>query len=94
PENEFIKAEMQRRLQQERQLEMQYIKAEMQRLQMQQERQLEMQSIMAEMQRQQMEQKRQLAPPGPPVTWDTRFDELVQYKAKHGDCNVDTLPLS
>ncbi|EJK48574.1 hypothetical protein THAOC_32616, partial [Thalassiosira oceanica] len=25
---------------------------------------------------------------GPPVPWETRFDELVQYKAKHGDCNV------
>ena len=25
---------------------------------------------------------------GPKVPWETRFDELVQYKAKHGDCNV------
>ena len=25
---------------------------------------------------------------GPAVPWETRFDELVQYKAKHGDCNV------
>ncbi|EJK54294.1 hypothetical protein THAOC_26096, partial [Thalassiosira oceanica] len=25
---------------------------------------------------------------GPNVPWETRFDELVQYKAKHGDCNV------
>ncbi|EJK70142.1 hypothetical protein THAOC_08524, partial [Thalassiosira oceanica] len=24
----------------------------------------------------------------PTVPWETRFDELVQYKAKHGDCNV------
>ena len=25
---------------------------------------------------------------GKDTPWDTRFDELVQYKAKHGDCNV------
>ena len=25
---------------------------------------------------------------GPNVPWETRFDELVQYKAEHGDCNV------
>jgi len=25
---------------------------------------------------------------GPNVPWETRFDELVQYKTKHGDCNV------
>ena len=25
---------------------------------------------------------------GPRVPWETRFDELVRYKAKHGDCNV------
>ena len=25
---------------------------------------------------------------GPKVPWETRFHELVQYKAKHGDCNV------
>ena len=25
---------------------------------------------------------------GPTVPWETRFKELVQYKAKHGDCNV------
>ena len=25
---------------------------------------------------------------GPIVTWETRFKELVQYKAKHGDCSV------
>ncbi|EJK50105.1 hypothetical protein THAOC_30961, partial [Thalassiosira oceanica] len=24
----------------------------------------------------------------PTVPWETRFNELVQYKAKHGDCNV------
>ena len=24
------------------------------------------------------------------VPWETRFNELVQYKAKHGDCNVPT----
>ena len=24
------------------------------------------------------------------VPWETRFDELVQYKAKHGDCDVPT----
>ncbi|EJK61851.1 hypothetical protein THAOC_17581, partial [Thalassiosira oceanica] len=24
----------------------------------------------------------------PTVPWETRFDELVRYKAKHGDCNV------
>ena len=24
----------------------------------------------------------------PTVPWETRFDELVEYKAKHGDCNV------
>ncbi|EJK44189.1 hypothetical protein THAOC_37294, partial [Thalassiosira oceanica] len=24
----------------------------------------------------------------PTVPWETRFDELVQYTAKHGDCNV------
>ncbi|EJK73446.1 hypothetical protein THAOC_04929 [Thalassiosira oceanica] len=24
----------------------------------------------------------------PTVPWETRFDELVQYKEKHGDCNV------
>ncbi|EJK71270.1 hypothetical protein THAOC_07311, partial [Thalassiosira oceanica] len=22
------------------------------------------------------------------MPWETRYDELVQYKAKHGDCNV------
>ena len=22
------------------------------------------------------------------MPWETRFNELVQYKAKHGDCNV------
>ena len=27
---------------------------------------------------------------GPNVPWETRFDELVQYKAKHGDCDVPT----
>ena len=27
---------------------------------------------------------------GPTVPWETRFDELVQYKAKHGDCDVPT----
>ena len=25
---------------------------------------------------------------GPTVPWETRFKQLVQYKAKHGDCNV------
>ena len=25
---------------------------------------------------------------GPEVPWETRFDQLVQYNAKHGDCNV------
>ena len=25
---------------------------------------------------------------GPTVPWETQFNELVQYKAKHGDCNV------
>ena len=25
---------------------------------------------------------------GPKVPWETRFNELVQYKAKHGDCNI------
>ena len=25
---------------------------------------------------------------GPEVPWGTRFNELVQYKAKHGNCNV------
>ena len=25
---------------------------------------------------------------GKETPWETRFDELVQYKAKHGDCNV------
>ena len=25
---------------------------------------------------------------GPNVPWETRFNELVRYKAKHGDCNV------
>ena len=25
---------------------------------------------------------------GKATPWETRFDELVQYKAKHGDCNV------
>ncbi|EJK66791.1 hypothetical protein THAOC_12252 [Thalassiosira oceanica] len=25
---------------------------------------------------------------GPNVPWENRFNELVQYKAKHGDCNV------
>ena len=24
---------------------------------------------------------------GPTVPWETRFKELVQYKAKHGDCS-------
>ena len=24
----------------------------------------------------------------PMVPWDTRFNELIQYKAEHGDCNV------
>ncbi|EJK50665.1 hypothetical protein THAOC_30296, partial [Thalassiosira oceanica] len=28
---------------------------------------------------------------GPRVPWETRFDELIQHKANHGDCNV---PLS
>ena len=27
---------------------------------------------------------------GPSVPWDTRFNELVKYKAKHGDCNFPT----
>ncbi|EJK47622.1 hypothetical protein THAOC_33643, partial [Thalassiosira oceanica] len=26
--------------------------------------------------------------PKSPVTWETRFVELVQHKAKHGDCDV------
>ena len=26
----------------------------------------------------------------PGVPWETRFDELVQYNAKHGDCNIST----
>ena len=25
---------------------------------------------------------------GPNVPWKTRFDELVRYRAKHGDCNI------
>ena len=25
---------------------------------------------------------------GPIVPWETRFNELIKYKAKHGDCNV------
>ena len=27
---------------------------------------------------------------GPNVPWETRFHELVQYNAKHGDCDVST----
>ena len=27
---------------------------------------------------------------GPEVPWETRFDQLVQYKANHGDCNIPT----
>ena len=27
---------------------------------------------------------------GPNVPWKDRFDELVQYKAEHGDCDVST----
>ena len=23
-----------------------------------------------------------------PVPWETRFNELAQYKVKHGDCNI------